>query len=308
MSKAWILVALYGYSLQVYADFSGYTDMAQGMAGLLGIQLPRNFNFPYRATSPADFWRRWHMSLSQWWRDYVYIPLGGNRRLSGLTWVFLLGMVAWTGMAWGSFGGWLVLSGSVMLAAAWGLMSPTAHTRIATAANALLVMLLGGLWHGAHVNFVTWGAINGLALVAWIVLSPSTQSQWRRALGWLFTFHVVVFSRIWFRAGSLVFWDHGEEAMQPEGAWDIALAMWTALTSPATSTLDGAVDFTTWGALGLMVLGYLLHLMPHSVRTTWEHSVQKWPLWACWLLWMACTVLAVWGGQGQTRPFIYWQF
>ena len=76
---AWILVALYGYSLQVYADFSGYTDMAQGMAGLLGIHLPRNFNFPYRATSPADFWRRWHMSLSQWWRDYVYIPLGGNR-------------------------------------------------------------------------------------------------------------------------------------------------------------------------------------------------------------------------------------
>lgn len=308
MPKAWILVALYGYSLQVYADFSGYTDMAQGMAGLLGIQLPRNFNFPYRATSPADFWRRWHMSLSQWWRDYVYIPLGGNRRLSGLTWVFLLGMVAWTGMAWGSFGGWLVLSGSMMLAAAWGLMSPTAHSRIATAANALLVMLLGGLWHGAHVNFVTWGAINGLALVAWIVLSPSTQSQWRRALGWLFTFHVVVFSRIWFRAGSLVFWDHGEEAMQPEGAWDIALAMWTALTSPATSTLDGTVDFTTWGALGLMVLGYLLHLMPHSVRTTWEHSVQKWPLWACWLLWMACAVLAVWGGQGQTRPFIYWQF
>ena len=75
---AWIMVALYGYSLQVYADFSGYTDMAQGMAGLLGIHLPRNFNFPYRATSPGDFWRRWHMSLSQWWRDYVYIPLAAT--------------------------------------------------------------------------------------------------------------------------------------------------------------------------------------------------------------------------------------
>ena len=305
---AWILVALYGYSLQVYADFSGYTDMAQGMAGLLGIHLPRNFNFPYRATSPADFWRRWHMSLSQWWRDYVYIPLGGNRRFSKITWGFLLGMVVWIGTVWGSFGGWLVLSGAMLLATAWGLMSTTAHNRMATAANVLLVMLLGGLWHGAHVNFVTWGAINGAALVAWIVLSPSTHTPWRRALGWLLTFHVVVISRIWFRAGSLVFWSQGDGTMQPEGAWETALAMWANLTTPATATMAHTVDPTTWAVLGLVVSGYFLHLMPHSARASWEAFVQKWPLWACWCLWMACAVLAVWGQQGATRPFIYWQF
>lgn len=73
------LMALYGYSLQVYADFSGYTDIAIGIALLLGFRLPTNFNSPYKATSVGDFWRRWHMSLSSWLKDYLYIPLGGNR-------------------------------------------------------------------------------------------------------------------------------------------------------------------------------------------------------------------------------------
>ena len=119
---------------------------------------------------------------------------------------------------------------------------------------------------------------------------------------------VVVFSRIWFRAGSLVFWNQGDETMQPEGAWDTALALWANLTTPATSTMAHTVDPTTWAALGLMVLGYLLHLMPDSIRASWEAFVQKWPLWACWCLWMACAVLAVWVQQDAARPFIYWQF
>ena len=72
--------ALFGYSLQVYADFSGYTDVAIGIAMLMGFTLPKNFNSPYKATSVADFWRRWHLSLSTWLRDYLYIPLGGNRQ------------------------------------------------------------------------------------------------------------------------------------------------------------------------------------------------------------------------------------
>ena len=132
---AWIMVALYGYSLQVYADFSGYTDMAQGMAGLLGIHLPRNFNFPYRATSPADFWRRWHMSLSQWWRDYVYIPLGGNRTFSssrgGSCWAW------WSGS--GRFGRRLEAGLCSLAPCCWrphgDSCPPQPTTRMATAAN-----------------------------------------------------------------------------------------------------------------------------------------------------------------------------
>lgn len=81
------MMALYGYSIQVYCDFSGYTDIAIGVALLLGFQLPINFNSPYKATSVADFWRRWHMSLSSWLKDYLYIPLGGNKKASVVTYI-----------------------------------------------------------------------------------------------------------------------------------------------------------------------------------------------------------------------------
>ena len=74
-----VLLAIYGFAAQIYCDFSGYTDMAIGIALLLGFQLPQNFNRPYLALSLQDFWRRWHMTLSRWLRDYLYIPLGGNR-------------------------------------------------------------------------------------------------------------------------------------------------------------------------------------------------------------------------------------
>ena len=72
-------MALVGYSLQVYGDFAGYTDIAIGLALLMGFELPRNFNSPYKAINTGDFWKRWHISLSTWLKDYLYIPLGGNR-------------------------------------------------------------------------------------------------------------------------------------------------------------------------------------------------------------------------------------
>ena len=78
-----ILIAIYAYAVQIYADFSGYTDIAIGLALLLGFAFPQNFDSPYAATSVQDFWRRWHMSLSRWLRDYLYIPLGGNRGRPG---------------------------------------------------------------------------------------------------------------------------------------------------------------------------------------------------------------------------------
>jgi D-alanyl-lipoteichoic acid acyltransferase DltB (MBOAT superfamily) len=84
------LMAMYGYALQIYCDFSGYTDIAIGLALLLGFQLPQNFRAPYLAQSPADFWRRWHISLSTWLRDYLYIPLGGNRYGAGRTYLNLM--------------------------------------------------------------------------------------------------------------------------------------------------------------------------------------------------------------------------
>ncbi|HET9242197.1 MAG TPA: MBOAT family O-acyltransferase [Gaiella sp.] len=109
-----ILIAVYAYAVQIYADFSGYTDIAIGIALLLGFSFPQNFDSPYAAVSVQDFWRRWHMTLSRWLRDYVYIPLGGNRRGRVLTYrnlmlTMLLGGLwhgaAWTFVVWGGLHG-----------------------------------------------------------------------------------------------------------------------------------------------------------------------------------------------------------
>ena len=109
-----ILIAVYAYAVQIYADFSGYTDIAIGIALLLGFSFPQNFDSPYAAVSVQDFWRRWHMTLSRWLRDYVYIPLGGNRKGSVVTYrnlmlTMLIGGLwhgaAWTFVVWGGLHG-----------------------------------------------------------------------------------------------------------------------------------------------------------------------------------------------------------
>ncbi len=114
-----ILVAIYAYAVQIYADFSGYTDIAIGIALLIGFRFPQNFDSPYTATSIQDFWRRWHMTLSRWLRDYLYIPLGGNRAGRWRTYrnlmiTMVLGGLwhgaAWTFVVWGAIhGGFMVL-------------------------------------------------------------------------------------------------------------------------------------------------------------------------------------------------------
>ena len=114
-----LLVGLYAYSVQIYADFSAYSDIAIGVAQLLGFRFPDNFNSPYAAVSIQDFWRRWHMTLSRWLRDYLYIPLGGNRGSALVTYrnlmlTMLLGGLwhgaSWTFVFWGGLHGtWLVL-------------------------------------------------------------------------------------------------------------------------------------------------------------------------------------------------------
>jgi len=103
-SAAEVVIALYGFTMQIYCDFSGYTDVARGSAKLMGLELPENFDRPYQSTSPAEFWRRWHMTLSTWLRDYLYFPLGGSRvgpvRAYWNLWLtmFLIGI--WHGASW----------------------------------------------------------------------------------------------------------------------------------------------------------------------------------------------------------------
>jgi D-alanyl-lipoteichoic acid acyltransferase DltB (MBOAT superfamily) len=118
------LLAIYGYTLQIYFDFSGYSDMAVGMAAITGFHMPENFDAPYRATNITAFWQRWHMSLSKWLRDYLYIPLGGNRgneimRYRNLMLTMLLGGL-WHGASW-TFVLWGALHGAALsIHKAWG--------------------------------------------------------------------------------------------------------------------------------------------------------------------------------------------
>jgi alginate O-acetyltransferase complex protein AlgI len=159
------LMAVYGYSVQIYCDFSGYTDIAIGVALLLGFKLPINFNSPYKARDIGDFWRRWHISLSSWLRDYLYIPIGGNRK---------------------------------------GVLR--------TYANLFVTMLLGGLWHGAGLQFIFWGGLHGAALAIhklWTkILTPrtvfSSKTTWPgRFLAIFITFQFVSFAWIPFRSENI---------------------------------------------------------------------------------------------------------
>jgi alginate O-acetyltransferase complex protein AlgI len=149
--------AVYFFAFQIYFDFSGYTDIARGVAKLFDFELVKNFERPYFAASITDFWRRWHISLSTWLRDYLYIPLGGNR---------------------------------------WG--------QLLTYRNLMLTMLLGGIWHGAGINFAIWGLLHGAYLS---VERAFGDRNWSLALlprpiKVLLTFHLVCFAWIFFRSGS----------------------------------------------------------------------------------------------------------
>jgi D-alanyl-lipoteichoic acid acyltransferase DltB (MBOAT superfamily) len=159
------LMSLFAYSLQVYADFSGYTDIAIGIAMLMGFRLPQNFNSPYKATNPANFWKRWHMSLSRWLTDYLYIPLGGNRKATFGTYfiivVIALIVIFLANTLWVT----ITVAALALVLIFVFIVFPNARKSISTNINAMNTMLLGGLWHGASWNFMIWGGLNGTGIL-----------------------------------------------------------------------------------------------------------------------------------------------
>ena len=215
------------YAFQIYFDFSGYTDMAIGLALMLGFVLPKNFDSPYKADSITEFWRRWHISLSSFLRDYLYIPLGGNRKGAGRTYV-----------------------------------------------NLLLVMLLGGLWHGAAWNFVIWGGFHGVLLA--LERSRSKRSLFEplpRPLRVAGTFLLVLISWVIFRSASLSnagallasmvgFGPRGDGSLlidgiiaQPYYLWTVAVAAVVVWRAP--QTWDWTRQLPWWRALVCLGLLWL---------------------------------------------------
>ena len=175
------LAALFCYSLQVYADFSGYTDIATGVAMLMGFYLPKNFDSPYKAENAQQFWRRWHMTLSRWLRDYLYIPLGGNRNATWGSYIIIVAVAVI-----GSFlsGSWWVAFAVALITLAivlYGWLRPDSRKMLRTHVNSMDTMLLGGLWHGASWNFMIWGGLNGIGMIVYKVWT-----KWSRPFQALF--------------------------------------------------------------------------------------------------------------------------
>jgi len=170
-SRSEVLLAMYGYAVQIYADFSGYTDIAIGCALLLGFRFPQNFNAPYRALSIQDFWRRWHISLSTWLRDYLYIPLGGSRRGRLFTYrniiaTMVLGGLwhgaSWTFVIWGAIHG-VALVGERTIARHWKPL---------------------GL-HPEVVIVLRWAATFHIVCVSWVFFRADNLSRALELLGQL---------------------------------------------------------------------------------------------------------------------------
>lgn len=186
------LMGLFVYSLQVYADFSGYTDIAIGTAMLMGFYLPKNFNSPYKAPDPGNFWKRWHISLSKWLTDYLYIPMGGNRNATLATYLILgiIGLVVvllsnnlWVTVAVGSI---------MVLLAAMVIFFPKTRKTINTNINVMNTMLLGGIWHGASWNFMIWGGLNGAGVVMYKFWKKYTIRRKNIIMSVVFLFFVVL--------------------------------------------------------------------------------------------------------------------
>ncbi len=249
------LFGIYGYALQIYCDFSGYSDMAIGLALLLGFHFNENFNAPYKSKNITEFWRRWHISLSTWLRDYLYISLGGNRIGKFRTYV-----------------------------------------------NLIITMLLGGLWHGASFRFILWGGLHGVMLALHKFFMESEfasrikdNSYYKFISPWagrILTFHFVCFCWIFFRAPSM---EHAGQMIN----------QMLFHFSPQIF-----IEFISgyWTVLALIVLGYTLHALPHSIDVAAERWTTRLPLAGKAIMLLVVIILSIQTKSASIQPFIYFQF
>lgn len=241
---AWVGVVAYAF--QIYFDFCGYSDMAVGLGRMLGFEFLRNFDAPYRAESITDLWRRWHISLSSVLRDYLYYPLGGNRKGPVQTYV-----------------------------------------------NLGVVMLLGGLWHGAKWTFVLWGAYHGTLLILERWRHKRSVYQWfPRPVRIASTFLLVLLSWVLFRADNLT------------AALNYYAAMFGAAQSPEPAGLLAATIYTPYRLLVLAICAWLVFqpLQAHDWAVqpvTWTRVAVLGPVFVFCLATMASQAF---------NPFLYFQF
>jgi len=291
------LLALFAYSLQVYCDFSGYTDIAIGLALLLGFYLPTNFNSPYKAQSTAEFWGRWHISLSTWLKDYLYIPLGGNRFATWGTWITLSAILLMVVFLSHNLNLLYIFAGIGVLLAVLFKILPAVKAFIVRDINLMITMLLGGLWHGASWNFVLWGGLNGLGVVwykYWSKISPFKNSNhWLvRLYAIALTFTFITAVRIFFRAQDL-------ETVQ---------MMTNQILNHFNAPLILEVLWAYRWVMAMMALGLILHWLPQTWKDFFKnkfiesHDVVK-VLFSVFVVFVIFQFIS-----SELQAFIYFQF
>ena len=288
---------IFGYSLQIYADFSGYTDIAIGVALLLGYRLKTNFKSPYKAQDVSEFWKRWHISLSSWLKDYLYIPLGGNKKGSIGSYVCIaflsVVLVLLTGKIWLL----LVLLGLAIVCVLLAYFFPKVKQSINTNINLLVTMLLGGFWHGSSWLFIIWGGLNGLGLVVhklWLNSSPfkNTNSFFIKAILVFVTLTFISFTRIFFRSDNL----------------DTVNLIFDRINNHFGGALTLTIIKGYVVVFSVIAVGYLIHWIPERIKEKYRNQFAALPLPAMSLvvvIFVFCFYQLV---SGEMQPFIYFQF
>jgi D-alanyl-lipoteichoic acid acyltransferase DltB (MBOAT superfamily) len=289
-------LGLLAYTMQVYADFSGYTDIAIGIALWMGFTLAQNFNSPYKASSVGEFWKRWHMSLSSWLKDYLYIPLGGNRSGSVASYLLIFaGLFGFALTATSSLVSYL-LAGVVLFFLLLYQFIPAFRRGFNTNVNLMLTMLLGGLWHGASWNFMVWGGLNGLGLLAhkqWSRIRPYRVEGWMlRGLGVLITLLFITFTRIWFRA--------------PD--WSTAMSIVNQLSTGWNVIPSLAMLAAWWRPALILAMGFAIHWIPERHKAWYRDRFANLNPFLLAVLSLGAILLAYQFMAAESQPFIYFQF
>ncbi len=281
-SGSTLVLAAILFTFQIYGDFSGYSDIAIGTAKLFGIKLMRNFNVPYFSRDIAEFWRRWHISLTTWFRDYVYIPLGGSRP---------------------NIPEAIRLKGDKALEAR--------YTKWIAVRNTFIIFLLSGFWHGANWTFVLWGGYHALLFVPLLLLNKNRRyrdtvatitlpdgtikAKWLPSLKetgqMLLTFALAVFGWIIFRAQDI---DQFGEVI-------------STVCSDSLLSVPYLVNRYYYMPL---VINVFIMLIIEWINRTKEHSFQicikyKWLRWTIYLMFILIIFLSI---KVDTPQFIYFQF
>jgi D-alanyl-lipoteichoic acid acyltransferase DltB (MBOAT superfamily) len=232
--------------------------MATGIARLMGFKLIKNFDSPYKSLNTAEFWRRWHISLGSWWKNYLYIPLGGNRTggfasifTISIIFIFLFFITQWYFL-------FFIYLGFIAIYLIVLLLFPSYKNTIYRDINLLITMTVGGLWHNPLQNYVIWGALNGLGLVFynhWKKISPYESSNHWLARSWkiISTFYFMTLCRVWFRVeGKSEPFDYFKHMFgEFNFTWNAFVLMCTTFAIP----------------LIILVAGMIIHWLPEKSET-----------------------------------------